>query len=269
MNGRTSKPAPTAKRKFSRRRFLLASVLGIPGALVGHARFIEPDWLKVRTIRLSSEARKLRFVHFTDLHYKGDRETAEAVVHRINSLSPDFVCFTGDLIEEPGDLDAAVKILAGIKSPLFAVPGNHDFWTKLPMSRFVNAFTQIGADWLLDESRSLADGKVHLVGASCRSDHDPLPAPKVGAFNLLLMHYPAWVNNLRGSNFDLILAGHSHGGQVRIPFYGAIMLPFAVDQYDLGMFQTSAGRLYVNPGIGWFPVPLRFNCRPEITVFEL
>jgi hypothetical protein len=74
---------------------------------------------------------------------------------------------------------------------------------------------------------------------------------------------------LAGQKFDLMLAGHSHGGQVRIPFYGPIMVPYAVDEYDLGLFQTGAGPLYVTSGIGWFPVPIRFNCRPEITVIEI
>jgi predicted MPP superfamily phosphohydrolase len=56
---------------------------------------------------------------------------------------------------------------------------------------------------------------------------------------------------------------------VRIPFYGAVIVPFGVDQYVLGLFNTASGPLYVNPGIGWFPVPIRFNCRPEITVVEM
>jgi uncharacterized protein len=56
---------------------------------------------------------------------------------------------------------------------------------------------------------------------------------------------------------------------VRLPFYGPIAVPFGVDEFDLGLFQTAAGPLYVNPGIGWFPVPIRFRCRPEITVIEI
>jgi predicted MPP superfamily phosphohydrolase len=97
----------------------------------------------------------------------------------------------------------------------------------------------------------------------------PLPAANPGMKNILLVHYPAWVKRLEGQKFDLILAGHSHGGQVRIPFYGPIIVPYAVDEYDLGLFQTKAGPLYVTSGIGWFPVPIRFNCRPEITVMEI
>ncbi|HWH70958.1 MAG TPA: hypothetical protein VNT26_16335, partial [Candidatus Sulfotelmatobacter sp.] len=87
--------------------------------------------------------------------------------------------------------------------------------------------------------------------------------------NILLMHYPAWVQRLGTEKYELILAGHSHGGQVRLPFYGAIYVPFLTEQYDMGLFQTARGPLYVNPGLGWFPVPIRFNCRPEITVLEV
>jgi uncharacterized protein len=93
-------------------------------------------------------------------------------------------------------------------------------------------------------------------------------APKPGVKNILLLHYPLLAERL-ANKFDLMLAGHSHGGQVRIPFYGALVLPFWVGRYDLGMFRLPAGPLYVNPGLGWLAVPIRFNCRPEITVFEI
>jgi hypothetical protein len=60
------------------------------------------------------------------------------------------------------------------------------------------------------------------------------------------MHYPAWIEKLEGKGFDLVLAGHSHGGQVRLPFYGPVFLPFGVGRYDLGLFRTVSGPLYVN-----------------------
>ena len=58
-------------------------------------------------------------------------------------------------------------------------------------------------------------------------------------------------------------------GQVRLPVYGPVYVPFGVDEYDMGLFHTASGPLYVNPGIGWFPWPIRFRCRPEITEFDL
>ena len=85
----------------------------------------------------------------------------------------------------------------------------------------------------------------------------------------MLIHYPEGADKLGKTKLDLILAGHSHGGQVRLPFYGPLILPFGVGTYDLGLFQTPAGPLYVNAGIGYFYVNVRFNCGPEITVFEM
>lgn len=72
-----------------------------------------------------------------------------------------------------------------------------------------------------------------------------------------------------GPRYDVLLAGHSHGGQVRLPLVGALSIPFNVDEYDLGLFQTPNGPLYVNPGIGWFVTRERFRCWPEITVIDI
>lgn len=66
-----------------------------------------------------------------------------------------------------------------------------------------------------------------------------------------------------------MMAGHSHGGQVRLPFYGAPILPWGVGRYDLGYFETKAGPRYVNAGIGTYYFPFRFNCRPELTLITL
>jgi predicted MPP superfamily phosphohydrolase len=93
-------------------------------------------------------------------------------------------------------------------------------------------------------------------------------APGAGGKNILLLHYPLMAERVQ-HRFDLMLAGHSHGGQVRIPFYGAIMVPYWVGKYEIGLFHLPAGPLYVNPGIGYIATHIRFNCRPEITVFEI
>lgn len=254
--------------KVSRRRFVWTLGLFFPGALGVDARWVEPTWLKIRRLDLAAEKPAHRLVHFTDLHHKGDRDYALEVVRTINSLSPDFVCFTGDLIEESKFLPEALEILAGIKAPLYGVPGNHDYWSHASFGEIIKAFKANGGGWLLDEERVIG-GKVTIIGATCSGARHPLLPVNGEMKNILLMHYPAWVKRLENQQFDLILAGHSHGGQVRIPFYGPISVPFGVDQYDLGLFRTAAGPLYVNPGIGWFPWPIRFNCRPEITVIEI
>jgi len=260
-------------KQLSRRRFLFA--LGAAFATTtsfaaADARWLEPTWLKTRQLRIGNDTPAHRFVHFTDLHYKGDHAYAESVVKTINALSPDFVCFTGDIMEDAKFLPAALEILAGIKSPMFGVPGNHDYWSRAPFDEISKCFAATGGAWLLNATQPLAGGKINLVGAACNNPHLKSPPPVPGGKNILLMHYPSWINKLGDDKFDLILAGHSHGGQVRIPFYGPVIVPYGCDGYDLGLFQTKAGPLYVNPGIGYlYNYDFRFNCRPEITVIEV
>ncbi|HLH55386.1 MAG TPA: metallophosphoesterase [Verrucomicrobiae bacterium] len=208
-------------------------------------------------------------MHFTDVHHKGNRDYLLKVVDQINALSPDFVCFTGDLIEEGKHLPEALELLGRIKSPLYGVPGNHDYWSKVPFAGIEKTFSASGGAWLLDEITVTADGQFSITGAAFFTFKKQPLAIDPRRRNIFLMHYPAWIEKLAGQKIDLVLAGHSHGGQVRLPFYGPVFVPFGVDRYDLGLFRTAAGPLYVNPGIGWFPLPIRFNCRPEITVFEM
>ena len=167
-------------------------------------------------------------------------------------------------MEEGKFLPEALDILSGIKSPMFGVPGNHDYWSRVPFDEIIKCFAATGGAWLVDEQQAIAGGKINLIGMAHIGPRHPLPPVVHGMKNIVLMHYPAWAKSFTGRKFDLMLAGHSHGGQVRIPFYGPMMIPFGVDEYDLGLFQTQAGPLNVSSGIGWYPIPVRFNCRPDV-----
>jgi uncharacterized protein len=255
--------------KVSRRRFLLGAILAAPLLAIADAKWFEPKWVRTRRFQPGHGKPVHRLVHFTDIHHKGDRAYLVSVVRKVNALSPDSVCFTGDLIEEKKHLPEALEILSGIKSPLYGVPGNHDYWSKAVFRDIEKCFAATGGAWLLDAQAVTKDGRFSLIGATCLSLKQPALKLNPVTRNIVLMHYPVWVEKFAPQKFDLLLAGHSHGGQVRLPFYGPIYVPFGVERYDMGWFDTSSGPLYVNPGIGWFPVPIRFNCRPEITVFDL
>jgi predicted MPP superfamily phosphohydrolase len=256
--------------RLSRRKFIATALLAAPCLTAADAKLIEPTWVKIRHLTIGSQPPTHRLVHFSDVHHKGDREYLVSVVDQINSLAPDFVCFTGDIIEQGKFLGEALEIFSGIKAPLFGVPGNHDYWSRISFAPVLKCFNSTGGAWLMDERREIADGKINLIGASCSHANQALAPLSPRAKNILLMHYPAWVKKIGGQTFDLMLAGHSHGGQVRIPFYGSIIVPFGVDEYDMGLFQTPNGPLYVNPGIGYIgEYDFRFNCRPEITVIEI
>jgi predicted MPP superfamily phosphohydrolase len=257
-------PFPVNRSRCNRRRFLRIALLASPFAALADAVWCEPGWVKTSRLKLCVGKSSHRLVHFSDIHYKGDRKYLEGVVRQINSHSPDFVCFTGDMVEESKHLQAALDILQGLRAPLFGVPGNHDYWSRSDFGLIARAFSAAGGAWLLDQSRDL--GGVTLHGATC---NQPIRfTPKVSVKNIVLMHYPAAADELPQAA-DLVLAGHSHGGQVRIPFFGPIVVPFRVGRYDLGRFATRGGPLYVSSGIGWFYANIRFNCRPEIALIEI
>lgn len=259
--------------RLSRRRMFFGVPCTIIAASIVDALWIEPHWLKIQRVRLAQGKPSHRLVHFSDLHYKGDKPFAEKVVRAINRQSPDFVCFTGDLVGDPVDkpeyLNEALGILSEIRSPLYGVPGNHEYWSRASFPTIARTFSATDGAWLMDQQVRTHDGHATLTGSTCQSNAPAPLQPDPQTRNILLLHYPAWVKRLAGGKYDLILAGHSHGGQVRLPFIGPPIPAHAVEEYDKGLFQTPYGPLYVNPGIGWFAAPIRFRCRPEITVFEI
>ena len=257
------------KTKFTRRRFFRLGVYALApyGLAFLNGFFIERKWIHLNHIILSKKP-TCRIAHFTDVHHKGDMAYFKKVIAKINSLQPDFVCFTGDLIEEASYLKEAISCLQEIQYPLFGIPGNHDYWSGISFTALQACCEKTGGAWLLDQQVLSPDGKIAIIG-SAGQNVPQFPPVKNGALKqILLHHYPASVDKIQ-QKFDLILSGHSHGGQVRLPFYGAIMVPYGVGKYDMGLFQTQAGPLVVNVGIGYWALPVRILCRPEIGLIEI
>jgi predicted MPP superfamily phosphohydrolase len=252
-------------KKMTRRKFLGMTAMAVSAALgAAHARFIEPTYLRVTNFRLPRGRGDCRFVHFTDFHHKGDVDYAADMVRTINDLKPEFVCFTGDVVEQARFAPEALRFIQQIQAPVYGSPGNHDYWSHVSFPEFERAFAATGGAWLVDRSIVLPEHDLELVGMALRGIHAFGP-PKAGR-RILLMHYPAMAGQLHEHTFDLILAGHSHGGQVRLPFVGPLIVPHGVGPYNLGYYDTPGGPLYVNAGIGTYRIPIRLNCRPEITV---
>ena len=249
---------------ITRRRFLGLSALALPAALGTGAALFETTALRVTKLRHGPGA--CRFVHFTDFHYKGDAEYAAEVIRTINELRPDFVCFTGDLVEEARFAPEAFAFVRQIKARVFGTPGNHDYQCGVPFSDYRAAFSATGGCWLSGSSELLAEHDLELVGFGPRGvRHFTEPQ---ATRQILLLHYPQVANGL-DRRFDLILAGHSHGGQIRLPMLGALVLPKGVGQFEHGYYESLGGPLYVNAGIGTYRIPFRWNCRPEITLITV
>ncbi len=248
LDGCARNRARMRRHKINRRKFVATALLATPFALAGYGRFVEPTWLKVRTVQVGGAKTGVRLAQFSDLHHKGDRAYLRDMVNTLNSLGPDFCCFTGDLVEEKRYLPETLDILCGIRSPVYGVPGNHDYWSGADFGLIKRCLTATGGDWLLDEQRVVARSRITLTGAAGLSVRTG-PSPRAdGILNLLLVHYPSWAKNLGNRSYDLVLAGHSHGGQVRLPFFGAPVLPFNVDEYAMGRYRTPRRHAVRKPG---------------------
>lgn len=277
-------------KRFSRRQFLKHTV-GSLGTLAGiggmYSIFGERFWIQIQTVRLSyrrypAAFEGVRIVQFSDTHigkyYSLDQ--LERVTRLIQKQEPDIICFTGDLFDSKyGEVDEdVIPVLSRLQAGLgkFAVLGNHDM--RLAPDRVRDVLERSGFTVLINDSRSIerGNGRIHMVGLDEIFHGKPdlriaLQGVTKGEFVLLLAHEPDFADMAFAYPVDLQLSGHSHGGQIRIPMYGSLFTPDLGQKYQMGLyaFDNSEFHVYTNRGLGTTLFPIRFNCRPELTVFEL
>jgi len=281
------------QRKVSRRRFLIRAPLALAGGLALYSAEIARHEIDIVTRDLALGSLPpafagFRIVQISDIHFDEYTEPwfLRRVVERINTLRPDLVLLTGDYISM-GPLPArfaryalgrCAAILGGIECPQrFAAMGNHDAF--LGEDAIAHGLSAAGIPLLVDEHRRIERSGEHLWLAAT---NDPVTnTPNLNATIpaspdapvLLMCHGPDYVDTLlahpRGRLVDAMFAGHTHGGQVRIPFLPPMHLPEGGQKYVEGAFRFGKLQLYVNRGIGSVGLPFRLNCPPEITVFTL
>ena len=269
----------SVKRRFSRRRFLMGfGALSVVGAVLDGVA-VEPRWIRRTSLDFSHVGFGARVVNFSDLHHKGNAASLDRVAGVIRGLRPDYICFTGDLVDhkDPDHFREALNWIESLGVPAFGVLGNHDPEDDVSLQAFQKSFSKTGGAFLLDSSVDL--GGLRISGLSRMTPLQTGGGNETvtengresgrGQKNLLLCHYPKVADARHQTTYDLILAGHSHGGQIRVPFFGAPVVPFGVGNYVRGLHQTSSGPLYVNVGVGTFMIPVRFCCRPEVTLIQL
>lgn len=283
--------ATESKRRISRRAFLkLAGVaaVGVPlyGAEVSRHE-ISHERRTLYLSRLPEAFHGFRIVQISDFHYKEFTEAffLREIVRRVNALHADAVVLTGDFVtlgyESPEHTirhaEPCVEILSGIACPLrFAVLGNHDSTYAQPA--LMSALANHGIPLLYNSNTALERGGERLwiggTGDACSKKVDldtavPKQASQGTEPVVLLVHEPDVLPQVARYNVDLMLSGHTHGGQVRLPFVPPIHLPTLGKHYIEGHFRHGNTQLYVNRGVGTVEVPMRLNCPPEITEITL
>ena len=268
----------------------LAANLGL-SAIQVDAYVIEP--LLVETTELSlafddldPNAPPVRMVHLSDVHVERSSYREAMVVRRVNALQPDLIVLTGDYLNlsylsDPTSAAHFRQFAAQLEAPygIYAVRGSVEP-TPESMRRLVEGTNVV---WLEQEAVTVnvRGQPVTLVGVATSSRHaldtarlkeamDGIPGE---AFTVLLYHLPDLIHRAAGQQVDLVLSGHTHGGQVRLPFYGALVTNSRYGrQYAAGLFEEGPTTMYVSRGLGFEGGDLprvRLLCRPEIVSLEL
>jgi uncharacterized protein len=266
---------------------------GSAAALVFYAGEISRHELEIIDVtiklpRLPDAFAGMKIVQISDFHFQAYTEAIflEAVVRKVNALAPDLVLLTGDFISSkplPQHINVKLayhcaEILSRIECPLrFAIMGNHD--VLVSAHAVTDALTTHGISVLANRSVPLErqGQRIWLAGVEDVLQQRPdlsaaLPegGRRDGEPTILLAHEPDFADYAMGRQIDLILSGHTHGGQILLPFLPPLMLPDMGTKYVHGLFKPGDGmQLYVNRGIGAVNLPFRFRCPPEITAITL
>jgi predicted MPP superfamily phosphohydrolase len=286
----------TPGESISRRRVLKSLFYGTAGMAL-YAGEVERHWIDVvhREIRIPGLPHAFdgfTIAQLSDIHLDEYTEPfllREAIEH-INRMQPDMVLLTGDYVSAEvlskkmtmGAAWQCSKLLSKITCPQkYAILGNHDIIAGA--NEITEAVASAGIPVLRNAFLPIYRGgsRIWLAGIDdpVLGKPDPdrtLPVAIRNQANepiILMCHAPDFVdplvNHPASKSIALVLSGHTHGGQVRIPLLGALHLPPGGRKYVEGLFDVGGMQLYVNRGIGAVGVPFRFNCRPEITRFRL
>lgn len=253
--------------------------------LASYPVFIERSMVRINYYRipvplLPNGFNGFRVVHLTDLHlgFLVSASFIESVINKANRLKADMIVCTGDYVHARNstkEIDTVWPMLMKLKAThgVYSVLGNHDHW----------ADTEKSLQWLERSGQSVRHackeiykGKERIIiGGSGDYWEDELNIDRCfsksdeGDCRILLTHNPDAVDTVFKTPLSLILSGHTHGGQVSLPFYGPPVLPVKNKRYASGLIETGKGNLFISKGIGWALYPIRFNCYPEIAVHEL
>jgi uncharacterized protein len=245
----------------------------VPGNQCFQIEFTE---LTLRLPALPAAWDGLTILQLSDLHLTGtpDRRFYEcAIDHAMAPGAPDILAVTGDLLDTDTHHRWLLPLFSKVKwnEAAFAILGNHDFWRHPKRIRRRLAklgMTVLGNGWSAVEVRGEKLIAIGHEGPWFRGEPDLSQNPGDG-FRLLLSHTPDNIGWARRHRVDLMLSGHNHGGQIRLPLFGSLFVPSRYSRrYDCGLFWKPPTLLYVNRGLAG-KEPIRVNCRPEITRFVL
>jgi uncharacterized protein len=246
---------------------------------------IEPHWIKIRIIQFSSNQIPVQFnnkkvVFVSDIHHGPyfSIDRVAKLVDKINSLEPDMIILGGDYVHrEPKYIEPVFKELSRLKSKsgIFAVFGNHDYWEDPIRIQACMKTAKIrnienNSFWVKQNQDSIKIGGVGDLWENSQIIDNTINDVNGSDFCILVSHNPDYCEQITTDKVDLVLSGHTHGGQVSLFGFWSPILPSGFGQkYCYGLKKMNNFSIYITSGIGTITPPMRFFVRPEIVVINL
>lgn len=254
-------------RKYS--IFLLSLII----ITLSYAWLIEPQWIEINIYSVKAPvAAPLKIMQLSDLHTKGLGFVEKKVIRIIEEQQPDIILLTGDISSPGSTIEDYKSVLSKIRAPkgVYFVTGNWEYW--LPINGFKSLLDETHII-NLDNKNIKLSGNAWLVGFDdvLEGNPDEVAALKdvpEDAYKIGIFHTPQFFDQIH-KKINFSLSGHSHGGQMRLPFMKPFWLPAGTGEYVDGWFTKGKHKMYVSRGIGNSILPFRFFCRPEISIFNL
>ena len=266
---------------------LLTYLFLIGAAIILYSHFFGTKGLEIREYAITNDNIPLSYdgfkiVHFSDLHYGTTIKDNEMkhLIKTINELKPDLVVFTGDLIDRNYQInDENIEKLASelneIEASLgkYIITGNHD---KNP--GYSKVLEKIDYTFLDNKNEFIyykGNTPIILVGLADNLEFDMKIDEAFnyenenGYYTILLLHEPDIIDMLKDKKIDLVLSGHSHNGQVRLPFIGKIYTPIGSKKYYDEKYELDNTMMYISGGLGTSMAEFRFMCKPSFNFYRL
>jgi predicted MPP superfamily phosphohydrolase len=251
--------------KWTRGRWIAVGLVAAALLLSIYAFGIEPYWIQVTWHDVGTGSRKMTILHITDLHFSTPGSREKRLLEILLEFKPDLIVITGDSIVRNYDQATFTELMAKLKAPLgtYACRGNWEDWVGTSVDK---CYQFAGVRLLNDETVQVGDLPVDMTGFS---NFKPTVPKGSGRFRIALCHYPVILPVAAEKGVNLVFAGHTHGGQVRLPFIGALHTPFGSGPYEAGWYEERATRMYVSRGVGTSMFGARFLCRPEVAIHRV
>lgn len=282
MKGKSKKQKSrnTKKQKYIKLAIALSIVIVIILFCNFQNKHLETTHYTYAAEQLGADLEGYRIVQISDLHNAKFGKNNQKLVDRIRECEPDMIVLTGDLVDSNHtNVDRAVQFVDEIVKicPVYYVTGNHEYWLEKSeydelMDGLIGAGVVILDDQVVEISRG--DAKFRLVGLDDKSLADGTLEALLSdekEFTVVLAHEPQYLARYAGIGVDLVLSGHAHGGQFRLPFVGGIVAPDQgfLPEYTAGEYYMNGTEMIVSRGLGNSVIPVRLFNYPEIVCVEL